>query len=295
MKMKIGICGAGWVGGTMIRYLTEVKGYVKGDNLAVFDLDPAKCAGDISDADIVFVCVPTPMGADGSCVTNYVRDAVERVAVGKRKAIVIKSTVPPGTTDNLQEQYPGHALLFNPEFLTECRAWEDMLRPDRQIVGFTDKSLDAAHEVLALLPKATFMSPWGVGTYKQIRITATEAELIKYAGNVYFARKVSFANAIAKIAEKVGADYENIRMALGAEYRIGESHLDVSHGGYKGFGGSCLPKDLSALKEFAREQHLYDVSDLFQEDWLFNEKLLREQGLSVQDVMGHFGDFKKKV
>ena len=96
--------------------------------------------------------------------------------------------------------------MFNPEFLSESRAWEDLIRPDRQIVGFTEKSLEAANLVLSLLPKAPFMSPWGIGTYHQTRITATEAEIIKYAGNLHFVRKVNWANALAKLSEKLGID-----------------------------------------------------------------------------------------
>ncbi len=275
------------VGGPIARYFQEIRGFRRGENLFLYDTDSRKnCLDDVNQAEIIFVCVPTPKNPkDGSCDVSIVADAVKKI--GGEKIVIVKSTVTPGTTEGLQKEHPRHKFLFNPEFLTESRAWEDMLRPDRQIVGFTDKSLDAAHLVLSLLPKAPFMSPWGVGTYSQIRITATEAEFIKYAGNVYFARKINWANALAKAAEKIGADYENIRKGMSADHRIGDSHLDVSHGGYRGFGGYCFPKDTAAFMRFAEKNGLRDVAALLSGDWKFNEKLLNEQGLTVEDVSWH--------
>jgi UDPglucose 6-dehydrogenase len=290
--MKLGIIGVGWVGAQLKRWFEEGKGYKAGIDLMLYDIDPKKCAGDINQAEIIFVAVPTPRNREtGACDTSIVKDAVSKVK--GEKIIVLKSTIPPGTTEAIQKQYPQHKLLFNPEFLSESRAWEDMIRPDRQIVGFTEKSMDVAGHVLALLPKAPFMSPWGVGTYKQTRITATEAEIIKYAGNVYFAQKVNWANALAKVAEKLGVDYESIRKGMSADFRIGDSHLDVNHGGYRGFGGFCFPKDLSAFMIFAQEQGLHDVHNLLKSHWDFNGNLLSEQGLTYDDVSKHINELKK--
>ena len=197
-RPNIGIVGVGWVGGQIKRYFEEVKGYKIFADLFLQDLDPNRSAGHIESADVIFVALPTPMSLiDGSCSTYFVESAVD--AIPGEKIVVIKSTVTPGTTEKLQRRNPQHKFLFNPEFLSESTAWQDMMRPDRQIVGFTEQSLDAAHLVLSLLPKAPYMSPWGQGTYKQTRITATEAELIKYAGNVYFAQKVNWANALAMV------------------------------------------------------------------------------------------------
>lgn len=289
---RIGIAGVGWVGKQIARYFEEVRGYTREDIL-LFDIDPSRCQGNINQADIIFITVPTPSDPiDGSCDTSIVRSVVARLR--GEKIIVIRSTVPPGTTESLQRQYLRHRFLFNPEFLTESRAWEDMIRPDRQIVGFTDESLVAAHMVLSLLPKAPFMSPWGIGTYAQVRITATEAELIKYAGNVYFARKVAWANALAMIAEKLCIDYEHVRQGMSADYRIGDSHLDVVHGGYRGFGGYCLPKDTAALMAFAKAAGLDDVRELIHADWGFNEKLLSGQGLTIADISKHITEIEIK-
>lgn len=295
---KIGIIGVGWVGAQLKRYFQEVKNYKAGENLLLYDIDPKRCAGDVNNAEVIFIAVPTPRNAaDGSCDTSIIASVLPKInpstSSGREgKIIVLKSTIPPGTTEHFQKLYPQHKFLFNPEFLSESRAWEDFMKPDRQIVGFTEKSLEAAHMVLMLLPKAPFMSPWGINTYKQTRITATEAEIIKYAGNVYFSQKVNWANALAKIAEKMGCDYENVRKGMSADYRIGDSHLDVNHGGYKGFGGYCFPKDTAAFMAFAKQKGLNDVHDLLAATWKFNEDLLAEQGLTVDDVSKHINEIE---
>ncbi|MDO8429793.1 MAG: hypothetical protein Q7S73_00290 [bacterium] len=291
---KIGILGVGWVGQQLKRYFEEICGYQSGKNLFLYDIVPEKCAGDINDAEIIFVTVPTPRNPkDGSCDISIVIDAVKKL--NGNKIVVLKSTVPPGTTEFFQKNYPQHKFLFNPEFLSESRAWEDLIRPDRQIVGFTEKSLDVANLVLSLLPKAPFMSPWGVGTYHQTRITATEAEMIKYAGNIHFVRKVNWANALVKLSEKLGIDYENIRKGMAADHRIGDSHLDVNHGGYRGWGGSCFPKDLDAFIQFSKDSNIKDVASILQSDRDFNENLLKEQGLSLEKVSHHIDVLVKKL
>lgn len=288
----------GWVGSQIKRYFEEIKGYKAGEDLLCHDIDSQKRAGDINEADVIFITVPTPRDPkDGSCDISIIEDAVGRIGSGSSslraegeavsrnhngKIIVLKSTIPPGTTENLQKKYPRHKFLFNPEFLTEARAWENFMEPDRQIVGFTEKSADVATFVLSLLPGAPFVSP-SSGS----QITATEAELIKYACNVYLSRKVNLANALAKVAEKLGADYENIRQGMSADPRIGKSHLDVNHGGYKGFGGFCLTKDTSALIAFVKQIGLNEIHDLIMADWKFNENLLAEQSLTVDDVSRH--------
>lgn len=290
-KPKVGIIGVGWVGGQVKRYFEEIKDYRTGKDLLLYDIDPKRCAGDVNKADVIFVVLPTPRNPkDGSCDVSIIKDAVSKIK--GEKIVVLKSTIPPGMTESLQKKYPQHKFLFNPEFLTESRAWEDMLRPDRQIVGFTEKSLDAAYLVLSLLPKAPFMSPWGLNTYTPIRITATEAEIIKYAGNVYFAQKVNWANALARVSEKIGANYENVRIGMSADHRIGDSHLDVTHGGYRGFGGYCFPKDTAAFMAFAKQQGLKEVHKLLAAAWEFNENLLAEQGLTIEDVSHHISDLK---
>lgn len=285
-KLKIGIIGLGMVGTPLKRWFNEEKGYKRGEDLFLYDIDPKKgYSDDINSADIIFISVPTARSADGAANLSAVMSAFENLR--GEKVVVIKSTVPPGTTESLQKKYPRHKILFNPEFLTERKAWEDFIKPDRQIVGFTEKSLAEAHAILSLLPKAPFMSPWGLNTYRPVKITATEAEVIKYGGNVHFSRKVNFANMLAILSEKLGVDYENVRIGMAADYRIGDSHLDVYHGGYRGFGGYCFPKDLDAFIAHLEYCGLSDCADLLKKDRGFNEKLLASQGLTLEDVSVH--------
>jgi len=290
-KFKIGIVGIGMVGAPLRRWFEE-NVYKRGKNLFLYDIDVKKnYFDDVNLADIIFITLPTPRNPkNGACDISIVEGAIKKIT-GK-KVIVIKSTVPPGTTEDFQKRYRGHKFLFNPEFLTESQAWEDMIRPDRQIVGFTKKSLDAANIVLNLLPKAPFMSPWGLGTYNPVRITATEAEFVKYAGNLHFVRKVNWANALSQVSAQLGANYENVRRAMAADHRIGDSHLDVAHGGYRGWGGFCFPKDTAAFLSFAKKHGLKDIYELISADWRFNEKILGEQGLTIEDVSKHITELE---
>lgn len=290
-KPRIGIIGIGMVGAPLARWFTE-QGLRRDKELFLYDIDVKKnYSDDINEAEVVFVTLPSPKNPkDGSCDVSIVEGAIAKLKPGK--IVVIKSTVPPGTTEHFQKKYPRHKFLFNPEFLTESRAWEDMVRPDRQIVGFTKKSIDAANFVLGLLPKAPFMSPWGIGTYNQVRLTATEAEFVKYAGNLHFVRKVNWANALAGVSQTLGADYENVRRGMAADHRIGDSHLDVRHGGYRGWGGYCFPKDTAAFMAFTKERGLKEIYELLAADWKFNERILREQGLSVEDVSKHITELE---
>lgn len=293
-RIPIGVIGVGMVGTPLARYFQELKGYGRGRDLFLYDVDPAKgCGDDVNRAEVIFVCVPTPRAPDGRADLSAVNDAFGRISGGK--IVVIKSTVPPGTTESFQRRFPRHKVLFNPENLTEKCAWEDFVRPDTQIVGFTASSVDGAHVVLSLLPKAPFMSPWGVGTYRRTAITATEAEIIKYARNVHFYRKVAFANVLAKLAERVGADYENVRIGMAADHRIGDSHIDVNRGGYRGVGGYCFPKDMDAFIAHLDEQGLAECGDLLRQDRAFNDILLAEQGLTLEDVSRHDADVEKRL
>src|SRR3989338_10116780 len=131
-KPKIGIIGIGMVGSPLKRYFEE-KGFERNKNLFCYDTDPKKGFGDdINKADIIFICVPSPRNSDGSCNADIVEDTVRKFHKNK-KVLVVKSTVEPGTVARLQKKYDC-SLLFNPEFLTEARAWEDFIRPDRQII-----------------------------------------------------------------------------------------------------------------------------------------------------------------
>jgi len=306
-KIKIGIVGLGMVGTPLMRWFEEC-GFKRGENLFCYDADPKKdFFDDIQLADVVFICVPTPPNPDGSCNVSIVESVVEQFSE-KDTILIIKSTVPPGTTVNLAKKY-NCTILFNPEFLTEAQAWEDFIRPDRQIVAYSDK--EKRHfisTVLNLLPAAAFQSPGVMGTYHFHEAHSTEAELAKYAGNTFGAIKVSFSNVLADICEAVGADYENVKELVGHDRRIGRAWMDVCHGSYRGFGGYCFPKDLDALILFFKEvianlskdaKNKKEVLDkglaLLRSVRDYNEALLRSQGLSTAKVSSHDKDLKKQL
>lgn len=299
-NLKIGIIGLGMVGEPLRRWFEEKRGFKLGVDLFCYDTDPIKnYVDDYNLADIIFIAVPTPSNPDGSCNISF----VENVAGSLRgeKIVVIKSTVPPGTTERLQKNFPQHKFLFNPEFLSESQAWEDFLKPVRQIVGYTVRSRETALAVLNLLPVSYYQSPWIFSTYKFRGHTATEAEIIKYASNIFGAVKVSFGNMIfdvcASIRDSEGLDlyYKNVIDALGADPRIGPAWLDVKHGSYRGFGGYCFPKDLKAFMAFIAElaekekaaTEMFKILCFFSDVWDYNDALLKSQNMTVEDVSKH--------
>ncbi len=285
---KIGIIGIGMVGGPLARYFEEFKNYRRGQDLFLYDIDLQKgFFDDINLAEVIFISVPTPRGNDGAARLEAVESAVKRAQEGK--IIVIKSTVPPGTTEEFQKRYPQQKFLFNPEFLTEVNAWENTAHPDRQFVGFTAQSRGVAGQVLALLPDAQVMAP-----SPGFELTATEAEIIKYAANMFLTRKVTFANAIYDLAKQQGADYEKVRLGISSDPRIGPSHLDVLHQGYRGYGGYCFTKDTDALIAHCRKAGLERCAGLFASDRLYNAEVLREQGLTPEDVSVHDHEWIQK-
>jgi UDPglucose 6-dehydrogenase len=204
----------------------------------------------VRDADIVFLAVGTPMRrGDGHADLSYVFAAVEELAPHLTGFTVIttKSTVPVGTSraieKRLKEVAPNAdvAVCSNPEFLREGSAIQDFTHPDRVLVG-TDSQ--RAREVMERLYK-----PLSIRNAPLMFVTRESAELAKYAANCFLAMKISFINEIADLCEVVGADVQEVASAIGKDRRIGDKFL---HPG-PGYGGSCFPKDVSALVRTARE------------------------------------------
>lgn len=315
-QLKIGIAGVGMVGSQLKRYFEEVKKYKRGTDLFVYDTDLAKGYGDdLNQAHAVFLCVPTPRLSGGGADTSAL-DAVFRMLAGE-KIVIIKSTVPSGTTEKFQARYPRHKILFNPEFLTERRAWEDMVSPDRQVVGFTDASRSYASTIVGLLPPAFFSSPGTLGTYTFVRINATEAETGKYAGNLFGALKVSFGNVIKDFCDALSSAlapeggtqavaYDHVRAMLAHDRRIGDAWLDAEHGGYRGYGGFCFIKDTDALiargEEILKGMPADSVAHRRLDKGLaflramreYNTALLETQGLTPEEVAVHDQEWIKK-
>lgn len=238
LNKTIGIIGAGMVGGAL-------KDYFEKKGIKPFLYDKGKKLGSVQEvnrADVIFICVPTPFNKEKGFDLSFVEDVFKNI--GEKKTVVIKSTVLPGTTERFQKKYPQHKILFNPEFLTELTAEQDMNYPDRQIIGYTKKSYNVTGDILQILPLATL----------ERIMPATEAEMVKYFGNTWFSVKVVFANQMHELCQKLGIDYEKVMEAAAADKRIGRSHLKVKHKGYYGYGGKCLPKDIRALIQFADGQ-----------------------------------------
>ncbi len=195
----------------------------------------------------IFLCLPTPMLPDGSCSVDIVDSVlcdinVEARSVGIIQDVAIKSTVPPGTTAAMQSKYTNLSLCFNPEFLTERNALADFEHQDRVVLGGAGNVL---HELLKLY----------ADSFPGIRchmMTTTEAELVKYTTNAVLAVHVSLANELQQIARCVGADYTIVVDEASADKRLGTHWHVPGPDGRPGFGGSCLPKDLSALISVAK-------------------------------------------
>lgn len=227
---KIGIIGLGFLGGSMDKYFVS-----KGITPFRYDKKGIGSVVEINHAEIIFICVNTPYDKEKRNIDlSFVSSAIS--IIKGEKIIVIRSTVPPGTTENLQRQYPNHKFLFNPEFLRAKTAYEDFLNPPRQIVGYTEKSKELAQRILDLLPKAP-------EEYTRL-LSAKDAEIVKYAANVMLAIKVAAANKIFDFCEKLSIDYEEIRELIGADSRIGQWGLEIFYEGFRGYNGTCFPKDV---------------------------------------------------
>ncbi len=232
---KIGILGVGVVGGAVHNYL-ELTG------IRPLLYDPGKGLGslkEINEAELVYVCVPTPYVAGVGFDDSAVGDAISHLRGDK--TIVIKSTVLPGTTEKFQGLYAQQTILFNPEFLRENRANEDFLTPDRQIVGYCGVDSDLATAILETLPRAPY----------EAVVPAAVAELTKYATNSFLALKVIFGNEMFDLCQALGVEYDLVRQGISVDKRIGDSHFNVLDAGYRGYGGKCLPKDTMSLLDLA--------------------------------------------
>lgn len=201
----------------------------------------------VRNADIVFIAVGTPAKTDGSADLTYVYSAVDELAphINHKAVLVIKSTVPVGTTRNVQSYLHNKgvdlSVAFNPEFLREGAAVDDFMSPDRVIIGVESKH---AKEMLRKVyrPLYAFNTP--------IVFTGLEtAELSKYASNAFLAVKIAFINEIADLCEVCRADVKEVALAMGLDKRIGDKFLQAG----PGYGGSCFPKDTLALSFFAKK------------------------------------------
>ncbi|MDO8554696.1 MAG: UDP-glucose/GDP-mannose dehydrogenase family protein [Candidatus Micrarchaeota archaeon] len=206
-------------------------------------------------SDLIFICVGTPSLPDGSTDLKYIKSAAKDIATALKQkntysVIVVKSTVPPKTTESLIsiiEQESGKScgkdfgIAMNPEFLPEGRALEDFMNPDRTVIGSIDKK---SYESVLSLYKS-FKTPI-------IHVDLRTAEMIKYTSNAFLATKISFANEIGNICKPLGLDVYEIMNAVGMDKRIGRLFLNAGIG----YGGSCFKKDLNSLIHTAKNNNI---------------------------------------
>jgi UDPglucose 6-dehydrogenase len=196
-------------------------------------------------ADISFVCVPTPMGKDGKIDSSIVIDTVKKLKQRRTGIIVIKSTVTPNVIKELTKGQTGKRVLYNPEFLTEKNANEDFVNPKMHILGGDPeqtKKLEIIYNEYSLCKPCTVY-----------HMKATEASFVKYGINCFLASKVLWFNQFYDVVENFGDNFGKIINAVGTDPRIGQSHSRVpGFDGKRGFGGACFPKDTSAFSNFAQ-------------------------------------------
>lgn len=210
----------------------------------------------IADAEIVFLALPTPPGEDGSADLKYILGVAKDLGplLAKYTVVVDKSTVPVGTADLVHAEIASNCkvdfdVVSNPEFLREGAAVNDFLKPDRVVIGCASEK---AEKVMGRL-----YAPFVRQGHPIIFMDVKSAELTKYAANAFLATKITFMNEIANLAERLGADVENVRKGIGTDDRIGQRFLFAGIG----YGGSCFPKDVMALSKTSA-QNGYDFKIL---------------------------------
>ncbi len=242
--MRIGIIGLGVVG-SAVKYGLEKLGH----NVAGHDITLGTNITDLVDAEIIFLCLPTPSSEDGSCDTTIVRDVVKELHELKYSGVIaIKSTVSPGTTQNLIEEYSNYKICFVPEFLRErCASVDFVENHDVCIIGTNNKDVES------IVRKAHGKLPKNI-----VVVSPTEAELSKYYNNIYNATLVTFANSFYEVCKSLGADYCKVKDAIVNREHIHDIYLDCNDN-CRGFGGMCHTKDTKAIAAFCVKNNL-DVS-----------------------------------
>ena len=245
--MNIGLIGNGFVGSAVYENLKDSY------NFLIYDKKPSLSTCDsisqvTREAEVIFVALPTPMFQNGECDLSIIFGAMEEIYNNYHNNVVIlKSTVVPGTCREIKNRFPNMRIVFSPEFLTEANHIEDFRNCNRMIFGGekedTAECVRLLHSVFE--EKHYFTTDWET------------AEMVKYFINTFLATKVSFANEIKQVCDKIEINYDQVvRLAL-YDRRIGDSHWKVpGPDGDYGFGGKCFPKDLNAMKYYGTQNNL---------------------------------------
>ena len=271
--MKTGIIGVGVVGGA------TAKIFSKAHKLYLYDKYKREYSSErnIDDlakhSEVVFICVPTPMKSSGeidySAIYNSLDLLLDRTKKTDRNLedilVTIRSTAVSGTTDKLAKEYP-FKFAFNPEFLREKYALEDMQNTDRVVIGANDEQ---SKRKLLSVYKPLFPDA------KYIVVNRKTAEMIKYVANVFLASQISIANELYNICRVIEVDYDEVKDIMLLDERIGRNINVPGPDGDFGFGGKCFPKDLNALIYLARERMYRPY--LLEEVWRLNEKVRKNK------------------
>jgi UDPglucose 6-dehydrogenase len=302
-KEPIGVIGVGWVGLVTAACFAEL-----GHPVTARDILPEKVAalsrGDttihepgldellarnrerltfttemdelLDAARLLFVCVDTPPTRSGDADLSRVRAVVDELRSDGGHVLIMKSTVPAGTGEAIRRDLAGLAYVSCPEFLKEGSAVEDFMHPDRVVIG-ADPGDEAAGDAVGAL--------YGPLGGELVRTDVASAEMVKLASNAFLATKISFVNEIANVCEEVGADVGEVARGMGLDQRIGPSFLRAGIG----YGGSCFPKDVSALKMLAGNTgyHFQLLGAVIEVNELQKRRV-------VQKLLGHLGSLVGK-
>ena len=241
---KIGIVGQGFVGNAVREGLQNYFTILTHDK-------NGKCSNTLEEVvnrcRVIFLCLPTPMMKDGTCYTGIIESVLDQINPicdekdywgNEQRIVILKSTIPPGTTKKLSEKYKKINFVFNPEFLTEANAVEDYKNQTRIILGGENKITAKVKPIFSkAFPKV-----------KIIKTDSSYAEMVKYVTNSFLATKVSFANEMYEICKGLKIDYDKVIEYAQHDERLGYSHWNVpGPDGDFGYGGHCFPKDVKAL------------------------------------------------
>jgi UDPglucose 6-dehydrogenase len=239
--MKIGIVGLGVVGKTLEYCFTRL-----GYEVVPHDIVLQTSIKDVLVTDICYICVPTPSTLEGECDTSIVLDVVSELnSLHYRGVVAIKSTVEPGTTQKLIEQYDLMRICHVPEFLRErCSISDFMDNHDICVVGTLDEDVfDIVKKTHGFYPKNFIM------------LNPTQSEILKYFHNIHNATMITLSNVFYEICENFGVNYDDIKTALAKREFISDLYLNCNKN-LRGFSGSCLPKDTLAMSNYCKKNNI---------------------------------------
>jgi len=238
---KIGIIGNGFVGNAIYQGMKEHF------DILVYDKDPRKKINTfarVSEVEIIFICVPTPMTEEGAFDLSIVKETVNMLP--SNKTLIIKSTITPRAAEMLIEKFPNQNFVFNPEFLTERTAVKDFQNPSRIVLGGNDQ--DSVQKV-----EEMYRTVFPCRLIEVIKTDAKTACFIKYFSNCFFAAKVSLMNEFRQVSDAAGIDWNTALNGLLTSGWVNPMHTLVpGPDGDYGFGGKCFPKDINAFMSYCR-------------------------------------------